>query len=116
MKIRRRSYFINSLRNWKGLILCVSIFYILFSFLTFLVMTLFASHLSDISTFTESYRQSCTNRVVKSCVSILVMPHFCFLLILAPKKPYTDDTAMTRCIAQSFLNQGCLDEKDLAKR
>lgn len=33
-----------------------------------------------------------------------------------PKYPYTDDSAMTKCITQSFVNQGCLDEKDLARR
>lgn len=34
----------------------------------------------------------------------------------SPKYAYTDDSAMTKCVAKSFVSQGCLDEKDLAKR
>ncbi|KAK3928551.1 ADP-ribose glycohydrolase ARH3 [Frankliniella fusca] len=33
-----------------------------------------------------------------------------------PKYAYTDDTAMTKCIAQSFVERANLDERDLAKR
>ncbi|KAE8738141.1 hypothetical protein FOCC_FOCC016383 [Frankliniella occidentalis] len=33
-----------------------------------------------------------------------------------PKYAYTDDTAMTKCIAQSFVDRASLDERDIAKR
>ncbi|XP_075223533.1 ADP-ribosylhydrolase ARH3-like isoform X2 [Lycorma delicatula] len=34
----------------------------------------------------------------------------------SPVKPYTDDTAMTKCVAESLIAKGGMDQKDLADR
>ncbi|XP_063221231.1 ADP-ribosylhydrolase ARH3-like isoform X2 [Bacillus rossius redtenbacheri] len=47
--------------------------------------------------------------------SILLASKFRGCLV-APVKPYTDDTAMTKCIAESLLEHKKLDASDLAKR
>ncbi|KAF0313312.1 Poly(ADP-ribose) glycohydrolase ARH3 [Amphibalanus amphitrite] len=36
--------------------------------------------------------------------------------VKVPYKPYTDDTAMTRCIANSFISKQAFDAKDMARR
>jgi ADP-ribosylglycohydrolase len=38
------------------------------------------------------------------------------ILFLAPVKPYTDDTAMARSIAESLIAQERFDALDIAKR
>jgi len=38
------------------------------------------------------------------------------ILFSAPVKQYTDDTAMTKCIAESLIAQGRFDALDTAKR
>lgn len=37
-------------------------------------------------------------------------------LFLAPVKRFTDDTAMTLGILESFVDLGCFDERDIANR
>lgn len=39
-----------------------------------------------------------------------------FFLLTAPYKPYTDDTAMTRCISKSLIEKGNVDVVDIAKK
>ena len=39
-----------------------------------------------------------------------------FFSISVPYKQYTDDTAMTRCIASSFISKQAFDAKDIARR
>ena len=46
----------------------------------------------------------------------MVFSYLCPVSILAPVKMYTDDTAMTKSVAESLIHARAFDEKDMAKR
>lgn len=39
----------------------------------------------------------------------------CFVFCVAPKKPYTDDTAMTKSVAKTLIDKQEVDQKELSK-
>lgn len=53
----------------------------------------------------------CTRSVLNSYFKRLAAPD-----LKVPYKQYTDDTAMTRCVAQSLVDIKCFDPKDMARK
>lgn len=49
------------------------------------------------------------HRTYKSKFNVLI-------ILSGPVKQYTDDTAMTKCIAHSLISQKTLNQRDLAQR